>query len=194
MTDADAFARARAAIDAAHAADPAQRDGRAAELVYADHVEHWARRLLPAADDGVILAARAQHLERWVIARDTYPRDRPGYFTWRKAVQARQGARATELLAAAGVDAATTARVAALVAKAAPRGDAAAQVLEDAACLVFLEDELAAFAAAHGDYTRERFIVILRKTWAKMSAAARSAALGLALPEGLAALVREAVG
>ena len=44
------FERARALIDAAHAADPVRTaDGRAAELVYADRLEAWVVRLDPAA-------------------------------------------------------------------------------------------------------------------------------------------------
>ena len=66
------------------------------------------------------------------------------------------------------------------------------QALEDAACLVFLESEIGAFATAHSTYPREKFIAILRKTWRKMSPAAREAALGLDLPAAIAELVRAA--
>ena len=69
-----------------------------------------------------------------------------------------------------------------------------AQALEDAACLVFLENEIGAFAAQHAEYPREKFVDILRKTWRKMSPAAQQAALGLELPPVIAALVREALG
>jgi hypothetical protein len=67
------------------------------------------------------------------------------------------------------------------------------QALEDAACLVFLENEIAAFATQHADYPREKFIDILRKTWRKMSPAAQTAALKLQLPPAIAGLVREAL-
>jgi tRNAThr (cytosine32-N3)-methyltransferase len=66
--------------------------------------------------------------------------------------------------------------------------------LEDAACLVFLENEIGAFAAQHAEYPREKFIEILRKTWRKMSPGAQQAALALRLPATIGALVREAVG
>ena len=68
------------------------------------------------------------------------------------------------------------------------------QALEDAACLVFLENEISAFAAQHADYPREKFIEILRKTWKKMSPDAQQAALALCLPPAIGDLVREAVG
>lgn len=183
---------ARAALDAAHAADPKQVDGVAAELRYADRIERWVARLVPSPSPALALAARAQHLERWVIPRSDFPLDKPGYLRWRRAVQQRQGARAKELLLGAGCDIALAERVGVLVAKGAAR-DAEGQALEDAACLTFLEDELAEFAAQHGDYPRAKFVDIIAKTWAKMSPAARELALGLALDPGLKALVVEAV-
>ncbi len=185
---------ARAALDAAHAADPERDEGRPAEHVYADRIEGWIGRLVDAASPTLRLAARAQHLERWAIPRSDYPMDRPGYHRWRRAVQARQGARARELLLASGCPTEQAERVAVLVAKNAAKGDADGQALEDAACLVFLERELAAFAGEHGDYSREKFIDIIRKTWAKMSPRAHQLALGIPLPSELAALVKEAVG
>jgi hypothetical protein len=188
----DGSAAARAALDAAHAADPKRIDGVPAELRYADAVERWIRRLVPAPSPALALAARCQHLERWAIPRADYPLDKPGYHRWRRAVQVRQGERARALLLGAGCAAELAERVGALVAKDAAR-DPEGQALEDAACLVFLEDELAAFAAQHHDYPREKVIGILRKTWAKMSPPARTLALGLPLDEGLRALVVAAV-
>ena len=67
------------------------------------------------------------------------------------------------------------------------------QALEDAAVLVFLENEIAGFAAQHADYPREKFIDILQKTWRKLSPTAQQAALGLDLPPAIAGLVREAL-
>lgn len=190
---ADPLATARAALDAAHAADPERVDGVAAELLYADRVEAWVRKLVPRPSAALALAARCQHLERWVIRRDEFPLDKAGYHAWRKAVQARQGQRAGVILAAAGCDAALIERVSLLVAKATPRGDAEAQTLEDAACLVFIAHELAGFAAEHPDYTREKFIDIIRKSWRKMSPIGQQLALGIPLPDALADLVKAAV-
>ena len=83
--------------------------------------------------------------------------------------------------------------VATWVSKTGLRTNPGTQVLEDAACLVFLENEIGAFAARHADYPREKFVDILRKTWRKMSPAAQAAAAALPLPEGIAGLVREAM-
>jgi tRNAThr (cytosine32-N3)-methyltransferase len=192
---ASAYARARALIDAAHAADPARAaDGRPAELVYGERVEAWVARLVPDAPPALRLAARAQHLERWLVPRASFPEGKVGYLNWRRSLYTKQAERARALAAEAGVPTAEAADVATWVSKTGLKTNAGTQALEDAACLVFLENEIGAFAAQHADYPREKFVDILRKTWKKMSPAAQAAALALQLPPAIAALVREAVG
>ena len=191
----DPYARARELIDAAHAADPTRTpDGKAAELVYADRMEAWVARLVPSATPLLRLAARSQHLERWSVPRGTFPMDKPGYYAWRRSLYTKQAGRARELLVAAGVGPDEATEVATWVSKAGLKTNPGTQALEDAACLVFLENEIGAFAAQHADYPREKFIDILGKTWRKMSPAAQQAALSLDLPPAIAELVREAVG
>ncbi|MBL9216145.1 MAG: DUF4202 domain-containing protein [Opitutaceae bacterium] len=191
----DAHARARELIDQAHAADPRRSaDGRPAELVYAERMERWIARLVPEATPLLRLAARCQHLERWRVPRDTFPLDRPGYLQWRKSLYQKQAERARALLREAGVAAAEAEEAAAWVAKSGLRTNPGTQALEDAACLVFLENEIEAFAAQHADYPREKFVDILRKTWRKMSPAAQQAARGLDLPPAIAALLADAGG
>ncbi len=185
----------RRLIDAAHAQDP-NRDaaGQPAELVYADRVEAWVQRLAPDAPEHLLLAARCQHLERFLTPRATYPDGRAGYLKWRSDLYQVQGSRARELALAGGLPAAQADDIARWVSKTDLRHDAGSQVLEDAAVLVFLENEIEAFAAQHADYSREKFVRILQKTWGKLSPAGRDAALGLDLPPAIAALVREAIG
>ena len=190
----DAFARARELIDQAHAADPARSaDGRAAELVYADRMESWVARLVPDASALLRLAARCQHLERWSVPRASFPEGKVGYLTWRRSLYTKQSERARELLLAAGVVAEAAADVATWVSKTGLKTNAGTQALEDAACLVFLENEIGAFAAQHADYPRDKFIDILRKTWRKMSPGAQQAALQLDLPPAICELVQAAL-
>lgn len=118
---------------------------------------------------------------------------KPGYLTWRRSLYTKQAERARALLTAAGVPEAEAAEVATWVSKTGLKTNPGTQALEDAACLVFLENEIAAFAAQHADYPREKFVDILRKTWRKMSPDAQSAALKLHLPPAIDALVREAL-
>ena len=81
-------------------------------------------------------------------------------------------------------------RAAAMVRKDNLRFDPEVQLLEDCACLVFLQYEFADFAAPHPD---EKVIDILAKSWAKMSERARAEAVKLNLPDHLAPLVQQAV-
>jgi hypothetical protein len=190
----DSYSRARKLIDAAHEADPNRLpDGRAAELVYADRMENWILRLDAGAPELLRLASRCQHLERWSIPRSSFPMDRIGYLSWRKSLYGKQAARARELLLQAGVDAAEAEEVATWVSKSGLKSNAGTQALEDAACLVFLENEIESFAAQHADYPREKFVDILRKTWRKMSPKGRELAMQLELSPTIAGLVKEAV-
>jgi tRNAThr (cytosine32-N3)-methyltransferase len=188
------YALARSLIDAAHSADPARTpDGRPAELVYAERVEAWVMRLDAQATPILRLAARCQHLERWQTPRATFPEGKVGYLSWRRSLYTQQAERARALLLAAGVSAEEAAAAATWISKSGLKTNPGTQVLEDAAVLVFLENEIADFAAQHAEYPRAKFVDILQKTWRKLSPAAQQAALGLELPPAIAALVHEAL-
>jgi hypothetical protein len=189
----DCYQKARELIDAAHAADPRRTDdGHPAELAYADRMEAWVARLGPDAPTLLRLAARCQHLERWSVPRASFALDRPGYHAWRRSLYVKQADRARELLRQAGVPANEAGEVATWVSKTALKTNPGSQALEDAACLVFLENEISAFATQHADYPREKFVDILKKTWRKMSPRAQEMARALALPPAIATLVQEA--
>lgn len=194
MTAGSPLARARELVDAAHAADPKRgADGRPAELVYAERMEAWVARLVPDASPLLRLAARCQHLERWSVPRTGFPDGKAGYLAWRKSLYKIQADRARNLLVQAGVPAGDADEVATWVSKTAMKTNPGTQALEDAACLVFLENEIEAFAAQHADYPREKFVDIIRKTWRKMSPPAQALAKTIALPPALGALVAEAI-
>jgi hypothetical protein len=194
MSDAHPDVQAAlAAIAAVQAADPEQQDGRAAEARYGEQVAVWVGRLVGEPSTALAIAARAQHFERWAIPRSAYPNDRAGYLRWRIAVHRRQGERVRAVLAAAGLPAPLAERVGMLIAKQAPAGDAEGQALEDAACLTFLEHEWRSFIQDHPTYDDDKLITIIRKTWRKMSPAARALAGTIAMPADLAALVGRAL-
>src|SRR5260221_10114925 len=119
-------------------------------------------KLGPDASEPLRLAVRCQHLRRWSIARSAYPEGKVGYLRWRKESSIAHAALAGEILGQAGYDAGTVGRVQSLVKKERIKHDPDAQALEDVTCLVFLEHELAPFAAKHAE---EKVIDILRKTW-----------------------------
>lgn len=179
----------RSAIDHAQSQDPEQENGQPAALLYADRVESWMPKLIEPCGDFERLAGRCQHLERWAIPRADYPMDRPGYLRWRRDLGARQGERAAEMAADAGLDAERCERLQKVISKRA-KGDALAQALEDAACLVFLEHHALAFAGGHSE---EKVIAILQKTWGKMSERGHELALSLDLHPAVGALVTKAL-
>lgn len=190
------FDDAIAAIDAANAEDPNREtfEGRdwPKELLYGRRMSGWLDRLAPEASEALKLAARAQHIQRWHIPRKDYDDGKKGYHLWRTTLYRYHAERAGEILAKAGYDAKTVARVGTLLQKRHLRSDAEAQALEDAACLVFLENHFAEFSTR---YEPDKIVDIVRKTWAKMSPNGHKAALDLAnsLPADALQLVQRAL-
>jgi Domain of unknown function (DUF4202) len=163
-----------AEIDRLHAEDPARR-----ELGYAQRMTHWLGHLDPTADPLLRIAVRAQHLQRWQRPRADYPTGRSGYLKWRRDAAHHHAHLFAEVLRRHGFAEADVERVVALVNKRGIGRDCDAQTLEDCACLVFLETELAAFAAKH---PQEQVEDIRRKTWRKMSPAAQQLARAFVTP------------
>jgi hypothetical protein len=175
------FKAAIAAIDAFNAGDPKRivRDGRSVPYapVYAEAMTRWVLRLDAGASEALKLAARAQHIGRWTIPRERYPAGAAGYHRWRRELARFHAETAGKILAEAGYGRAAVERVAALVRKEGLGRDPETQVLEDAACLAFLELEFEDFSRRHPD---DKIIDILRKTWRKMGPEGRALAAELA--------------
>ncbi|MBK1670953.1 hypothetical protein CKO28_23355 [Rhodovibrio sodomensis] len=190
----DRFTQAIAAIDRVNMEDPGTEwlDGAPVPrgLAYGRRMTGWVERLNPDASQALRLAARAQHIRRWEIPRDRYPGGRDGYLRWRTHLKRHHARVASEVLADIGYDADTIARVRDLLRKRGVKTDPETQTLEDAACLVFLENGLVDFARKHDS---GKVTGILRKTWTKMSEAGRREALQLDLPEAARALVADAL-
>lgn len=194
-TAADRLQRLVARIDALNREDPntEQVGGGAAqprELVYSQRLTDWVLRLNPQASEALRIAARGQHVQRWTIPRDRYERNRKGYLRWREALKTFHAETITRLMHETGYDEASRERVRLLILKKQLGVDPETQTLEDALCLVFLETQ---FADLMQKEPRETMREILRKTWAKMSAQGRQAALQLPLPPEQRQLVEEAL-
>jgi len=190
----DQLERALATIDSLNERDPNlisfSGEERPKELVHSELVTQWIERLDSNPSDALRLAARAHHVERWVIPRSEYPKGRAGYLKWRAALQRHHAATAEQVLAAQGVDSETTARVRDIICKRNLRSDPEVQCFEDALCLVFLETQLTALA---GRLDRDKMLKVLRLTLPKMSGAGREAALSLELNAADRALLQQAV-
>ena len=180
-------------IDAAHSCDPAKdaATGQPAELVYAASMTRWMRRLTPRPSEALQIACRAQHLERWLHPRDAFPKNREGYFQWRTEAKKAHTARAAQILRDAGL-ADLTERVAYIMMKKGLGEDADSQAMEDAACLVFLEDHAQRFVSSY-EGGLEKLVGIFKKTWVKMSEEGRRLALTLDLAPDVAAVVADAL-
>jgi Domain of unknown function (DUF4202) len=175
-----------AAIDAANARDPnkVESDGRLhpAELVYGRRMSETLARMAPHASEHLRIAARGQHIERWTSPRAGYAAGRVGYLKWRKDLQRFHAQRIGDIMVAAGYDAGDIERVGALIRKERLKSDADAQMIEDVACVVFLEHYLADFLAKTD---QDKLADILAKTWNKL---ALPAPVPLLLEQGLARL------
>lgn len=175
--------RALAAIDAANADDPATLvvDGveRPKELVHAELMTAWVRRLDPSASEAQVLAARAHHLRRWSLPRSAYPEGRAGYLRWRTTLKRQHATEVAEILRGVGYDDATVEQVERIVRKEGLGRDPAVQVHEDALCLVFLQTQLVDVTEQLGD---AKTIEVLQKTARKMSQQGLAAVAELALP------------
>lgn len=165
------------------------------EYAYSLHMTRWLYELEPAPSERLQIACRAQHIERWKMPRSDYPEGRKSYYEWRQACGRMHGRRAAEIMAECGYPESECERVEVILTKRELRKDADTQLLEDVACMVFLEKYFAPFYADNVEYDREKWLRIVRRTWGKMSPRAHERALALSsqLPEHLQALMQEAL-
>ena len=180
------LAQALERFEAAHREDPRSLEADGEPVPWSVHYHrrllHWVLHFDPDASEALRLAAASQHIRRWEIPRSGYGAGRRGYRRWRSDLAHMHARIARDVLADVGYDEGTIGRVQALLQKIGLARDAEVQLLEDAVCMVFFENEYADLAARHDD---DKMIEILRRTWSKMSERGRRAALEMApeLPE-----------
>jgi hypothetical protein len=160
------------------------------ELLYARWLTDWVLRLCPEASEELRLAARCQHLCRWMVPRESYPMTRAGYLQWREGLKKFHANKAGEILRDAGYPEPVIRRVQALNLKKDFPNDAEGRVLEDALCLVFLEHQFGPLADKTSD---EKMINALQKSWKKMTPKAQGLAQQLIYPPRLQALLAKAL-
>ena len=160
------------------------------ELVYAERLSDWVLRLKPDASEALRLAARCQHLCRWMIPRSRYPMDRTGYLKWRTELKKFHAEKSGQILREVGYGEELVAQVQALNLKKDFPRDPDSRVLEDALCLVFLQFQFADLAAKTD---ADKMINALRKSWQKMTEAARAEALKLPFAPREKALLERAL-
>ncbi|KAK0635376.1 hypothetical protein B0T17DRAFT_39468 [Bombardia bombarda] len=194
------YARAIELIDEAHAQDPRTTEGKNGslpfELDYAQKMTRWLASRSPDASPILQLACRAQHFRRWEIPRSSYPMTRPGYLTWRAKLKSQAAAQVAQLLASPAIQPPISPddidRVAALIRKENLKGDDETQVLEDVACLVFLDDQFDDFEKKP-EIDEEKIVGILKKTWVKMSPEGQALALQMQFSDRAKLLIQKAL-
>lgn len=189
------YEKALKAIDDAHAEDPKKVtiDGEEIpyELHYANKMSDYLEKRSPDASDVVRLAIRAQHFRRWEVPRDSYPMTKIGYHSWRTFLKKRQAQLAGAILAENGFPESDVKLCISMIEKQGlAQGNPETQILEDVACLVFLDDQFEAFQKEHNE---EKIIKILQKTWGKMSPEGHQLALEIHMAQKCQELVQKAL-
>lgn len=183
------LARALAAIDAANAADPAREDGQPAAALYGERMSAELARLFPEASEPLQIAARGQHIERWLLPRAEYPEGRAGYLDWRREQGRRHAERVMGIMRAAGYAPEAVEAAGRMLRKEGIKRDPEVQALEDVICFTFLRHYFAPFAPSQSP---EALLKIVEKTARKMSPEGRARALAeFALPEPFATAFRD---
>lgn len=179
---------ALAAIDDANSLDPDRAEGQPAAQLYGQRMSAELARLFPDASEPLQIAARGQHIERWVLKRQDFPEGRAGYMTWRTKLARHHATRVGEIMTTAGYGAEDIEKASRMIRKDGIKRDAEVQALEDVICFTFLRWYFAPFAPTQDPAKLDR---IVAKTARKMSDAGRARALQeFDLPECFAAHFR----
>lgn len=194
MSTAHIFEKAIDLIDQENSKDPNQEvfEGKTSpkELLYSQRMTAVLLDFEPNATHEVQIAARAQHIARWQIARSSYPMDRVGYLKWRQELKKFHADLTASILIKSGFDQSFADRVSFLIEKKLLKKDAETQLLEDVICLVFLTYYYEDFIQKH---EQEKLIDIVLKTWGKMSEKGHQAALKLSYSEKGLAIIQAAL-
>lgn len=193
------FTKAIALIDKANSEDPNQVtvDGESwsKELLYSHRMSDMLMRYKTDADDVMKISVRAQHIQRWKSDRKEYPMNRKGYHQWRTSLYIFHADTVGLLLEETGYDDEFIDKVKRAVAKKSIKTNEDTMLVEDIASLVFIEYYMLPFVERHPDYTEEKWIDIIQKTWRKMTEQAHQFALSdsVKLPESLIPLIQKSV-
>ncbi|MBL7004104.1 MAG: DUF4202 domain-containing protein [Gammaproteobacteria bacterium] len=188
-------------IDNANSQDPnieQDYDGNdiAKELLYGRRMADMIERFAPDADEVQKLSVRAQHIERWKSPRSDYPMNKKGYHLWRTKLYSFHAETLAALMQQTGYGEEEFNRALMAVGKKKLKTNADTQMLENIAALTFIEHYMLKFAEKHPEYSEEKWIEIILKTWRKMSDDAQQFALGgkIKLPEPLIPLIQKSLG
>jgi len=191
---ADAFEKARSDIFKAHDEDPNKTTVNGKEMPYETHysqkMEAYLAQREPNASEVLRLAVCAQHFRRWEVPRSEYPMTKIGYHSWRTHLKKRQARLVGEIMDLYFPPEDSKRCMALIEKEGLKQGEDEVQILEDVACLVFLDDQFEQFKEKHDE---QKIVNILQKTWGKMSSDGRNMALELPMTAECKALVGKAL-
>ena len=118
--------------------------------------------------------------------------DKKGYYQWRIKLYSYQAEKAAEILSKVGYDESFIDEVKGMISKKDLRKNTNTQLIEDVACLVFLEHHIHSFAKTKS-YSEGKWIKIIQKTWSKMSTKALKFALEINYPAPILSLIQKAL-
>jgi len=186
---------AEAAIDEANEQDPTLIVVRGVRqplaLAHGRLAAGWVGQLRPEFGPLLGLAARAHHLRRWEIPRSAFEPGKAGYLRWKRDQRNRHATEAGEILLSLAFPADNVTQVQRWIRRDDLRTDTGSQAVEDAACLVFIETQLADVATK---LERDHLIDVIRKTAKKMSADGLAAVSQIPLGEVEQDLLAAALG
>jgi hypothetical protein len=193
-TAEDRFEKARAEIYRGHDEDPnkvtVDGDEVPYERHYAQKMESYLSRREPDASEVLRLAVCAQHFKRFEVPRSSYPMTKVGYHSWRSHLKKRQAELVGQIVGQYYSDDDKNRCMALIEKEGLKQGEDEVQVLEDVACLVFLDDQFDDFQKKHDE---EKMVNILKKTWVKMSKMGQDMALEIPMTDECKALVGKAL-
>ena len=157
-------------IDAFNLQDPhtVEVDGKnqPKEFIESIRMSEMIALLSDSPSDAVQIAARSQHVGRWLSPRSDYPMDRPGYLKWRTELGKKHAQITREILEELNAEQALIEKIEKINLKRGIKSDPEVQLIEDALCLCFLKYHFEDFLRKT---KKDKLIPIIEKTWAKMS-------------------------
>ena len=169
-----------------------KEDPKGEALIYSQQCFEWLKKLNSNFTEAQEIGARCQHFRRWDIPREDFPMDKKGYYQWRIKLYTYQAEKAAEVLIKAGYSNDFIQEVKSMISKKDLRKNDNSQLIEDVACLVFLEHYIEFFASTK-DYSEKKWIKIIQKTWVKMSDKAHKFALEINYSSPILALIQKAL-
>ncbi len=190
----ESLARTTQKIDQINSQDPNQElvntIPQPHELVYSKRLTDWVLKLEPDASEVLRIAARGQHIARWMIPRERYEKTRVGYLLWREDLKKFHAEKVSGIMREVGYPEDSIQKVSSIILKKNLRSNPDAQALEDALCLLFLETQ---FDNLKEKTLDDKMKEIVRKTWKKMSTRAQKLALSLPLKQSSRQFLKEAL-